>query len=73
MPEDDTAVSVIAYVLPVPAAGVPLSTPLAKVTPAGSVPDSVNVGAGKPEAVGVKLPAWPTTKLVVELLVNAAA
>ena len=40
----------------VPAAGVPPRTPVAglKVTPLGSAPDSLNVGAGKPAPVTVK-------------------
>src|SRR5437879_5686934 len=46
------AVTVIASVPPVPAAGVPLSTPVAavKVTPVGRGPVSLKVGAGKPVA-----------------------
>jgi len=57
----------------VPATGVPLSTPLAKVTPVGSEPVRLKVGAGKPLAVGVKLPAEPAAKLVALALVKAAA
>jgi len=60
------------YVLPVPAAGVPLSTPLVelRVTPVGNAPVSLNVGAGKPVAVNVKVPAVPTVKVVLVALVN---
>ena len=36
-----------------------VSVGLVNVTPAGKVPDSVNVDAGKPLAVTVKLPATP--------------
>ena len=68
------AVKVRLYTPPVPAAGVPPSTPLVKFTPWGSVPPVwVNVGAGKPLAVGVKLPAEPAAKLVALALVKAAA
>ena len=35
-----------------------------RVTPPGSVPVSVKVGAGKPVAVTVKVPAVPTVKVV---------
>lgn len=51
----------------VPEAGVPLKTPVleSKVIPEGSdPPDSAKVGAGKPVAVTVKLPAVPTEKVV---------
>ena len=60
------AVMVIAKLPPVPAAGVPESTPLVelRVTPFGSVPDSLKVGAGLPVAVTVKVPADPTVKVV---------
>ena len=49
-----------------PAAGVPDSTPAValRVTPLGRVPVSVKVGAGKPVAVTVKVPAVPTVKVV---------
>ena len=55
-----------------PAAGVPLRAPVVvlRLTPAGSVPDSLNVGAGDPEAVTVKLPAVPTAKVVLFELVK---
>src|SRR5205823_10738136 len=48
----------------VPVAGVPLSTPVAvlNVTPLGSAPFSLNAGAGKPEAVTVKVPGVPLSK-----------
>ena len=42
-----------------------------KVTPVGSAPDSVIVGGGKPVAVTVNAPAWPTVKVVVAALVIA--
>ena len=47
-----------------PAVGVPLSEPALKVTPAGRAPDSLMVGVGVPVAVGVKVPAVPTEKVV---------
>ena len=54
-----------------PAAGVPLSAPVAavKVTPLGSVPLSVSVGAGKPLAATVKEPAAPVVKVALLALV----
>lgn len=69
------AVMVIGYALPVPAAGVPLSTPVVefKVTPEGSAPVSLNVEAGKPVAVTVNVPADPTVKVVPVALVIAGA
>ena len=70
------AVKVRLYVPPVPAAGVPLKTPVAalKVTPLGSVPPvKESVGAGTPLAVTVKVPAVPTTNVVLFVLVNAGA
>jgi hypothetical protein len=68
------AVMTSGYDPPVPAAGVPLSTPAAvKVTPVGSAPVRLNVGAGKPVAVTVKEPAEPTVKVVLFALVMAGA
>ena len=69
------AVMVMLYVPPVPAAGVPLSTPAAlRLTPLGSVPASVKVIAvGKPEAVTVNDPADPTANVVLFALVIAGA
>ena len=56
------------------AAGVPPSTPAeVKVTPAGSVPVSLNVGAGIPVAVAVKDPTAPTVNVVAAALVMAGA
>ncbi len=55
--------------------GVPLSTPVAafNVTPPGSAPVSLNVGAGVPVAVTVNVPAVPTVKVVlVELVIDGA-
>ena len=53
--------------------GVPLSTPLMKVTPPGRVPlVRLNVGTGKPLAFKVKLPALPTVKVVLATLANTA-
>jgi hypothetical protein len=65
------AVNMIEYVLPVPAAGVPLSTPVVvlNVTPVGNAPVSLNVGAGNPVAVTVKVPAVPTVNVVLLPLV----
>lgn len=68
------AVTVIGYEPPVPAAGVPLKSPAeVNVTPLGSAPVSLNVGAGKPVAITVNEPAVPTEKLVVFTLVIAGA
>jgi hypothetical protein len=68
------AVTMIGYIPPVPAAGVPLSTPAAfSVTPDGSTPLSVNVEAGKPLAVRVKEPVEPTVNTVLFALVMTGA
>ena len=70
------AVKVRGYVPPVPAAGVPLSTPVAalNVTPLGNVPLSLSVGVGAPVAVTVKvLPAVPAVKVALLALVMAGA
>jgi hypothetical protein len=69
------AVNVMGYVPPLPAAGVPLSVPVAavNVTPLGSAPVSLNVGAGSPTAVTVNVPAVPTVKVVLLALVIAGA
>jgi hypothetical protein len=69
------AVKVREYVPAVPAAGVPASFPVAgvNVTPEGRVPLSASVGAGKPVAVTVKVPAAPTVNMVLLALVMAAA
>src|SRR5271166_6919571 len=69
------AVKVREYVPPVPAAGVPLSTPVAasNVTPLGKAPVSLSVGVGVPVVVTVKLPAVPTVKVVLVALVIAGA
>ena len=58
-----------------PAAGVPLSTPVVELseTPVGSVPLSLNVGAGLPEVVKVNEPVVPTLNVVLVLLVNDGA
>ena len=60
---------------PVPAAGVPLSTPVAavKVIPEGNAPDSDSVGVGVPVAVTLNVPATPTVKVVLEALVMEGA
>ena len=54
-----------------PAAGVPLNTPVAgtKLTPEGKVPVKERVGVGSPLATTVKLPAIPSVKLVLSALV----
>src|SRR5947208_13250312 len=55
----------------VPVAGVPLSTPVAvlNVTPLGSAPFSLNAGAGKPDAVTVKVPGVPSPNVAMLALV----
>src|SRR6266446_4742930 len=73
------AVNVVAYVPPVPAAGVPLSVPVplplsVKLTPDGSAaPPRVIDGVGKPVVVTVNEPAWPTVNVVALALVMAGA
>jgi len=58
---------------PVPAAGVPLRTPVCalKVTPLGSVPVCVIVGAGFPLAATVNVPATLTLNETELALTNA--
>src|SRR5207245_3753352 len=75
LPTPLAAVNVMGYVPPVPAAGVPLSTPVValNVTPLGKVPVSLKVGVGKPVAVTVKLPAVPTVNVVLLALVMVGA
>ena len=60
---------------PVPAAGVPLSTPVEalKVTPLGSAPASLKFGVGKPLAVTVNEPRVPAVNVVLLALVMAGA
>jgi hypothetical protein len=72
------AVNVIGYVPALLAEGVPASVPvpfplLVNVTPLGSVPELVIVGAGEPVVVTVKVPADPATNVVAFGLVNAGA
>ena len=67
------AVKVRGNTPPWPAAGMPASTVPLKVTPVGREPVRLKVGAGKPLAVGVKVPAVPTAKVVALALVKAAA
>ena len=60
----------------VPAAGVPLSTPVEALndTPLGSAPLSLRVGVGEPVFVTVKVvPATPTAKVLLSALVMAGA
>ena len=68
---------VTVLVPPVPAAGVPVSTPVVvfRVRPLGKVPTvTLKVGAGKPVAVTVKAgPAVPTVKVALATLVMAGA
>src|SRR5262245_1445567 len=73
LPTPLLAVTVIGYVPPVPAPGVPLKTPVAgvKVTPLGRAPLSLKVGVGEPVAVTVKVPALPTVNVVLFALVIA--
>jgi hypothetical protein len=66
------------YVPPDPPAGVPLSVAvpsplLTNATPFGRAPVSLNDGVGVPVVVTVKLPAAPTTNVVVFALVIAGA
>ena len=66
------AMKVMEYVPAVPAAGVPLSTPVEglKVMPAGRAPLSDNVGEGIPVAMTLNEPAKPTVNaLVLALLI----
>jgi len=68
------ALMVIAYVPPVPAAGVPLSVPVPfplspKVTPLGSEPVSVREGVGVPVVVTENVLAVPTVNVVPPALV----
>ena len=58
-----------------PAAAVPLSTPVPalNVMPDGNVPVSDNVGLGKPLAVTVKDSETPMEKVAAFALVTAAA
>ena len=60
---------------PVPAPGVPLSTPAGlRPTPFGKAPVSVKVIAvGKPVAVTGNEPSVPTVKVVLGLLVKTGA
>ena len=68
------AVIAMAYVPPVPAAGVPLRKPAElRVTPLGSAPVSLNVDAGKPLAATVNDPADPTVNVALFALVMAGA
>jgi len=75
LPEVLVALKVIGYVPPLPAAGVPLRTPVPGVndTPVGSVPVSLNVGAGVPVAITVNVPAVPTVNVVLLPLVITGA
>ena len=80
MSEPATFVAVIVngYVPPVPAAGVPASiavpSPLSlNLTPRGSAPFSDKPGVGTPVDVTVKVPAWPTVKVVPAGLVIPGA
>ena len=61
------------YVPPPPDAGGPLSVALpfplsVKITPVGSVPDSLKDGMGVPLVVTVKLPATPQVNMLLKLL-----
>jgi hypothetical protein len=67
------AVKVTVYVPAVPDAGVPLNVPVdaLNVTPPGSAPLSLSVGAGSPVAVTLNEPARPTVNAMVLALVIA--
>ena len=57
-----------------PAPGMPESSPAAfSVTPAGSGPAVLKVGAGAPFAVTLKLPLVPTVNVVALALVMLGA
>ena len=58
-----------------PEAGVPLRTPVdvLKVTPDGKVPDALNAGEGLPVAVTVNVPAEPTVKVALLVVVIVGA
>jgi hypothetical protein len=73
VPNPFEAVTVNVYV-PAGVAVVLVRTPAVEnVTPVGSVPDSVNVGAGNPVAVTVNELAVPAVKVADAALVIAAA
>ena len=73
MPTPLLAVTVNAY-FPAGVAVVLVKTPAeVSVTPVGSVPVSVKVGAGKPVALNVYEPAVPLVNAVVAALVIAGA
>ena len=76
LPTPLLAVNVMGYVLPVPAAGVPLSVPVpfplsTNVIPLGSAPASAREGAGKPAVVTLNVPAVPTVNVALLALVIA--
>src|SRR5579871_5606679 len=75
LPTPLLAVKTRLYVPPVPVAGVPLRTPVLvlKVTPLGSVPDSLSVGVGEPVAVTVNVPADPAVNAALFALVMLGA
>src|SRR5438132_3352738 len=79
LPTVFVAVNVIAYVLPVPAAGVPESVPVPfplspKLTPLGSeTPPRAIDGAGEPDVVTVNVPAAPAVNVVAFALVIVGA
>ena len=69
------AVTVIVKGDPVMLNGVPLKTPVVafRLAHEGN-PVALKVGAGKPVALTVKLPAWPNVKVVLlELVIVGAA
>ena len=73
MPTPLLAVSVNLY-CPAGVVEVLVKTPAdVRVTPVGSVPVSVKVGAGKPVALNVNDPAVPVVNACVALLVIAGA
>src|SRR2546430_1559554 len=76
LPATFVALKVITYVPPVPAAGVPDSTPVAasNVTPVGrGGPLRPREGTGNPLAVTVKVPSVPTVNVVLFADVIAGA
>src|SRR5262245_51264820 len=69
------AVTVSVCTPPLPAAGVPLSMPVAALSksPAGGAGETLNAGAGLPAATKVNVPGNPTANVALDPLVKAGA